>query len=136
LFLVKLIDNMFIIATKKKEIPSLTINKNITKCVGYNAMGKTIFLKLILNLMKKDIIYNKKNINYSTSQKKKNLFLNLNNKIWILDEPYTALDYYNYMYLKTIMIEHINKNGVIIYTQNKMKYKNKIFYFYISFYWI
>jgi ABC-type uncharacterized transport system ATPase subunit len=127
---------MFSISSQKKEIPTITINKNITKCIGYNAMGKTIFLKLILNIINKNINNYKKNKNYSTSQKKKKLFTNLNNKIWILDEPHTALDYYNFMYLKTIMIEHINKNGTIIYTQNKMKYKNKIFYFYISFYWI
>jgi len=127
---------MFIISSKKKEIPAITIYKNITKCIGYNAMGKTIFLKLILNTISKNTSSYNKNKKYSTSKKKKNVFSNLNNKVWILDEPYTALDYYNYMYLKTIMIEHINKKGTIIYTQNKMKYKNKIFYFYISFYWI
>ena len=127
---------MFNIITKKKEIPTIIIRKNITKCVGYNAMGKTIFLKLILNIINKNINTYTKNKKYSTSQRKKYLFHNLNNKIWILDEPHTALDYYNYMYLKTTMIEHINKKGIIIYTQNKMKYKNKIFYFYISFYWI
>jgi ABC-type cobalamin/Fe3+-siderophores transport system ATPase subunit len=126
---------MFFFKIKNYNL-NISLHKNITKCIAYNAMGKTIVLKILLNQWNKNYYYKNNNNNfYSTSQKKKKL-INSKRKIWIFDEPYNALDYYNYIYLKTSIIEHLNKQGKIVYTQNKMNNKNKIFYFYYSSFWI
>lgn len=113
-------------------------NKNVIQCIGYNSMGKTILLKTILNQLekKKDILVSKKKLPFSTSQIKKDIFSTPHHRVWLIDEPYNALDYFNFIYIKTKLIEHINKNGIVIYTQNKLNNKNKKFYFYYSTQWI
>ena len=125
---------MLFIELKKQNL-YFTLKKNCVKCVAYNAMGKTLLLKTLTNNWQFEM--NNKQTQYiSASQNKKINFLIKNKKTWILDEPYSDLDFYNYIYMKTILKEHINKNGIIIYTLNKMKNKNKNFYFYFSSYWI
>jgi heme exporter protein A len=40
------------------------------------------------------------------------------NKLWILDEPFTALDKQGIAIIETLMIEHVNQGGMIVLTSH------------------
>jgi ABC-type transport system involved in cytochrome c biogenesis ATPase subunit len=46
------------------------------------------------------------------------LMLNMNN-IWLFDEPTTMLDLNSIYYFKKKIVEHLNSNGICIYTSNE-----------------
>jgi ABC-type transport system involved in cytochrome c biogenesis ATPase subunit len=101
-----------------------------TKIQTNNGTGKTIFLKTLIGLLipKKGIIINNyqksmhcesANNRLSNSQSKKfKMLLSINNKmnVWIFDEPYSFLDITSIIFYKKKIINHLSKNGTIIFT--------------------
>jgi len=108
---------------------------SITNIISYNSSGKTVLLKYIARKKKR---IDEKNVDIlSTSQKKKKKIFEKKKQIWIIDEPYTLLDIHNYVLIKQVFKEHLNKKGVVYYTYNikKIKKKHTMFFFY-SHLWI
>ena len=111
------------IADKTTSLRQLTLYENIK-------IWRKIFLsnvsydqiKNILSILKLDDYLNKKINTLSLGETKKFELLRLiieNKKFWILDEPFTNLDFESVKIIEQTFLDHVNNNGFIIFSSHQ-----------------
>ena len=116
-------NNLTYIADKTTSLRQLTLYENIK-------IWRKIFLsnvsydqiKNILSILKLDDYLNKKINTLSLGETKKFELLRLiieNKKFWILDEPFTNLDFESVKIIEQTFLDHVNNNGFIIFSSHQ-----------------
>ena len=100
----------------------LTVLENINfwkKLSSSSIQNDQIFV--LLETLKIEKYYNTKIMHLSSGENKKLELLRLileQKKLWILDEPYNHLDNISIEILNQTFIDHINNNGLILFTSH------------------
>ena len=116
-------NNLTYIADKTTSLRQLTLYENIK-------IWRKIFLsnvsydqiKNILSILKLDNYLNQKINTLSLGETKKFELLRLiieNKKFWVLDEPFTNLDFESIKIIEQTFLDHVNNNGFIIFSSHQ-----------------
>ena len=116
-------NNLTYIADKTASLRQLTLYENIK-------IWRKIFLsnvsydqiKNILSILKLDNYLNQKINTLSLGETKKFELLRLiieNKKFWVLDEPFTNLDFESIKIIEQTFLDHVNNNGFIIFSSHQ-----------------
>ena len=116
-------NNLTYIADKTTSLRQLTLYENIKiwrKIFLSNVSDDQI--KNILSILKLDNYLNQKINTLSLGETKKFELLRLiieNKKFWVLDEPFTNLDFESIKIIEQTFLDHVNNNGFIIFSSHQ-----------------